>query len=160
MSKINSSIDTAPAVLDDPHRLHRDLATAVINFHEAAARALGITAAERKTLGVLAEMGVVTAGQLANATGLTTGAITGIVDRLEKQGYARRAPNPDDRRSVLIHALQVDKIRETQGPIFASLTAAMDALLGRYTAEERRLILGYIAATTDVLRDQTRKLKT
>jgi DNA-binding MarR family transcriptional regulator len=143
----------------DPHRLHRDLATAVVHFHESVARALGMTAAERKTLSVLAETGVTTPGHLAHATGLTTGAITGIVDRLEKQGFARRVPNPSDRRSVLIHALQVDRIAEIQGPIFASLTAAMDDLFSRYTETERALILTHVAATTEILREQTRKLK-
>ncbi|WP_443748234.1 MarR family winged helix-turn-helix transcriptional regulator [Asticcacaulis solisilvae] len=139
--------------------MHRDLSAAIITFHETVARALGMSAPERKTLGVLADMGVVTAGQLASATGLTTGAITGIVDRLEKQGYARRVPNPNDRRSVLIHAQQVEKIREIQGPIFASLTAAMDDLLGHYSAEQRALIMGYLDGTTRVLREQTKKLK-
>ena len=158
MSKINSS--TLPEAATDPHRLHRDMATAVVHFHESVARALGMTAAERKTLSVLAEMGITTPGHLASATGLTTGAITGIVDRLEKQGFARRVPNPNDRRSVLIHALQVDRVAEIQGTIFASLTQAMDKMLGRYTAEERALILDYVAATTEVLREQTRKLKT
>ncbi len=157
MPKINSS--TVPAVETDPHRLHRDMATAVVHFHESVARALGMTAAERKTLSVLAEMGITTPGHLAHATGLTTGAITGIVDRLEKQGFARRVPNPDDRRSVLIHALQVDRVAEIQAPIFASLTAAMDDLFARYTPDERALILDYVAATTEVLRAQTRKLK-
>ena len=136
------------------------MATAVVHFHESVARSLSMTAAERKTLSVLADMGVTTPGHLANATGLTTGAITGIVDRLAKQGFARRVPNPNDRRSVLIHALQVDKVAEIQRPIFASLTAAMDELLSRYTAEDRALIVDYVAAMTEVLREQTRKLRT
>ncbi len=159
MSKINSSGFSQAPDLTDPNRMHRDLATAIINFHEAVARSLGMTAAERKTLGELADMEVATPGQLAQATGLTTGAITGIVDRLEKQGYAKRVPNPNDRRSVLIHAQQVDKLRAIQAPIFGALTEAMDALMSSYTPEQRQLILGYVAGTTEVLRDQTKRLK-
>ncbi len=164
MSKINSS----PKPTLDPHladgglrhdRLHRDLSTAIITFHEAVSRRLGMTAAERKTLGILGEMGVATPGQLATATGLTTGAITGIVDRLEKAGYARRAPNPDDRRSLLIHALQQDKVRAMLTPIFGSLSAAMADLSARYTPEQLELIHTYLAETTAVLRQETQKLK-
>src|SRR4051794_5511710 len=66
----------------DLNRLHRDLATAVILFHETIARRLGMTPAERKCAGILAELGSATPGQLITATGLTSGAITGIVDRL------------------------------------------------------------------------------
>lgn len=164
MSKINSSPKpTLGSHLADGglrhDRLHRDLSTAVITFHEAVSRRLGMTAAERKTLGILGEMGVATPGQLATATGLTTGAITGIVDRLEKAGYARRAPNPGDRRSLLIHALQQDKLRAMLTPIFGSLSTAMADLSARYTPEQLELIHTYLAETTEVLRRETRKLK-
>ena len=91
-----------PAGAGESNRLHRDLATAVVSFHEAVARRLGMTAAERKCAGVLAERGRMTPGELAQETGLTTGAITGIVDRLAKAGYAARVPHPTDRRSVIV----------------------------------------------------------
>ena len=157
MSKINSS--PLPAIATQGDRLHRDMATAIITFHEAVSRRLGMTAAERKTLGILGDLGVVTPGQLATETGLTTGAITGIVDRLEKAGYARRVPNPDDRRSVLIEALQRDKVQAMLAPIFGSLGAAMSELSTQYTPEQLELIHTYLAQTTEVLRDQTRKLR-
>ncbi|MGZ3297456.1 MAG: MarR family transcriptional regulator [Asticcacaulis sp.] len=166
MTKINTSTNSHLA--RDPNladggrggdRLHRDLSTAVITFHEAVSRRVGMTAAERKTLGILGEMTVATPGQLAQATGLTTGAITGIVDRLEKAGYARRVPNPDDRRSVLIHALQQEKLAAELGPIFGSLSAAMAELSARYSADELALIHRYLAETTGVLRNETQKLK-
>ena len=165
MAKINSSPSPAGP---DPHvadggsggdRLHRDMATAVIIFHEAVSRRLGMTAAERKTLGVLGEMGVATPGQLATATGLTTGAITGIVDRLEKAGYAKRAPNPNDRRSVLIHVRQQEKVMAMLRPIFGSLSASMAELTTRYPPEHLAVIYQYLAETTEILRNETLKLK-
>ena len=79
-----------PAIAGESNRLHRDLATAMVSFHEAVARRLGMTAAERKCAGLLAERGRMTPGELAQVTGLTTGAITGIVDRLVKAGFAAR----------------------------------------------------------------------
>ena len=159
MPKINSSPLPAADNGTRHDRLHRDMATAIITFHEAVSRRLGMTAAERKTLGILGEMGVATPGQLAAATGLTTGAITGIVDRLEKAGYARRAPNPDDRRSLLIHALQQDMVHAMLAPIFGSLGSAMTELSARYTPEQLEFIHTYLAETTEVLRNETRKLK-
>src|ERR1700712_4654758 len=99
MSKTVSSPSGPELSVED--QLHRDLATAMITFHEAVARRLGVTAADQRVLG---RMGVATPSQLAELTGLTTGAITGIVDRLERAGFAKRVPNPADRRSVLVHA--------------------------------------------------------
>ena len=139
--------------------LNRAMSTAIVIFHEAVSRRLGMTAADRKCLGVLAEMGTATPGQIARATGLTTGAITGIVDRLEKAGYARRAPSPTDRRSVIVHALRREELAQVMDPIFASLTASMDALYARYTPEQLALIQSYLADTTETLQAETRKIE-
>ena len=94
MSKTVSSPSGSALSAED--ELHRDLATAMITFHEAVARRLGVTAADQRVLGVLGRMGVATPSRLAESTGLTTGAITGIVDRLERAGFAKRVPNPAD----------------------------------------------------------------
>lgn len=143
---------------DRYNRLHRDLATAVISFHEAGARRLGMTAAERKCAGFIAEFGGATPKQLAEASGLSTGAITGIVDRLERAGYARREPNPNDRRSVIVRPHNTERLARESLPIFESLTKAMNQLSERYSAEERELILRHLGDTIQVLREQTAKL--
>lgn len=153
------SKEDAAADFAATNALNRNMATAVVMFHEAASRRLGMTAADRKCLGVLAEMGTATPGQIARATGLTTGAITGIVDRLEKLGYAKRAPSPTDRRSVIVHALRREELAAVMNPIFASLTAAMDALYERYTPEQLALIQSYLADTTETLQAETRKIE-
>ena len=87
----------------------------------------GLGAAEWKCLGVLDLEGPAPAGRLAAASGFTTGAITGIVDRLERAGYVRREAHPTDRRSVVIRPLHVAGLKAKVGPIFASLRAAMAA---------------------------------
>jgi predicted transcriptional regulator len=137
--------------------LHRELATAIVAFQEAIARRLGMTAAERKCAGLIAERGHVTPKQLAEMTGLTTGAITGIVDRLERAGYAEREPNPQDRRSVIVRARNADKLNRVAGPFFQSLTAAMTELDARYTTEERALIQQHLQDTIAVLREEIEK---
>jgi DNA-binding MarR family transcriptional regulator len=141
------------------NRLHRDLATAVIAFHEAAARRLGMTAAERKCAGLIAELGETTPKELAQMTGLTTGAITGIVDRLERAGYAQREDNPKDRRSVLIQPQNVERLAKVSRPIFAALTEAMTALNARYSPEQRALILNHLEDTIAILRERTVKVE-
>jgi DNA-binding MarR family transcriptional regulator len=144
---------------DEFNRLHRDLATAVIAFHEAAARRLGMTAAERKCAGLIAELGETTPKELAQMTGLTTGAITGIVDRLERAGYAQREDNPKDRRSVLIQPRNVERLAKVSRPIFAALTEAMTALNAPYSPEQRALILNHLEDTIAILREQTVKVE-
>jgi DNA-binding MarR family transcriptional regulator len=163
MAKINAnppgSVTTAKRHPHDPDRLHRDLSTAVIAFHETCARQLGMSATERKCLGVLWQMKVATAGELARATGLTTGAITGIADRLEKAGYLKREANPADRRSVLLSPRQEKKLRRIVEPQFQSLTNAMAALRKEYSARDLATIYDYLNRTTAVLRDEAAKLK-
>ncbi len=144
---------------DRYNRLHRDLATAVIAFHEAGARRLGMTAAERKCAGMIAEHGGATPKELAEATGLSTGAITGIVDRLERAGYAKREPNKADRRSVIVRPRNTKRLASESLPIFASLTEAMDGLKARYSGEQRQLILRHLEDTIAVLREQTAKVQ-
>ncbi len=139
--------------------LHRELSTAVILFHEAMSRQLGVSAAERKCLSMLWELGVATPGQLQAATGLSSGAITGIVDRLERAGYARREPNPADRRSWLIHPLRQAELARRIGPAFDGLRTAMETVIGGYSPAERALIERHLRRTIEVLREQTEALE-
>jgi len=142
----------------ESNRLHRELATAVVSFQEAVARSVGMSAAERKCAGLLAERGRMTPGELAQATGLTTGAITGIVDRLSKAGYAARISHPSDRRSVIVEARNADQLMAIMGPPFAALTKAMDRIDARYSEAERALIQRHLADTIAVLREETARL--
>ncbi|HZW30139.1 MAG TPA: MarR family transcriptional regulator [Isosphaeraceae bacterium] len=130
----------------------------MILFHEAVAARLGLSAVEWKCLGLLDQHGPTTAGRLAELSGFTTGAITGIVDRLEKAGYVRREPNPRDRRSIIIQGLPNSGLRKQVMPIFASLGRAMEEVCSRYSAQELATIRDYFERTIQVLRDETAKL--
>lgn len=144
--------------MDYGRLLGRELSTAVVLFHEAVASRLGMNAAEWRCLGLLDLHGPTTAGGLAKLTGYTTGAITGIVDRLQKAGYARREKHPRDRRSVIIHPLRLPELRKQVGPIFASLGQAMTEAASHYTAKEQAAIGTYLERTIQVLRAETAKL--
>ena len=74
-------------------------------FSQAVAARLGITSSDLECLDIICLNTRVTAGELAAATGLTTGAVTGVIDRLEQAGFARRERDPTDRRKVFVCAL-------------------------------------------------------
>jgi DNA-binding MarR family transcriptional regulator len=137
----------------------RELSDAVIFFHEAVASYLGMSAAEWKCLGLLDQHGPSTAGRLAELSGFTTGAITGIVDRLQHAGYVQRKPHPRDRRSVIIQPLRSKEVQQRVRQIFESLGRSMALVASRYTAPELTAIDTYLRETTRVLRNETAKLK-
>jgi DNA-binding MarR family transcriptional regulator len=138
--------------------LGRELSEAVVLYHEAIARKIGISATEWKCLELLTRAGPTTAKRLAEASGLTTGAITGIVDRLEKAGYVRREDNPGDRRSVVIRPLRRPDLVKALTPIFANLGRAMGDLAGGYSEKDLALVQGFFEKTVTILRGQTAKL--
>ena len=84
-----------------------------------------------------------TASQLAEETGLSTGAITGVVDRLEKAGYVRRKRDQKDRRLVFINPL-LDKAMVKLSPIFEPIKQASRKLYSMYNDEELAIILDFV----------------
>jgi DNA-binding MarR family transcriptional regulator len=144
--------------LDRRELLERDFSTAVVAFHESIAARLGLSAAEWKCLGVL-EAGTMTAGRLAELSGFTTGAITAIVDRLEKASLVRRVPNPEDRRSVLIRPLRLASVKRRVAPIFTSLRAQMADVADSFRPDELGAIQSYFSQAIRVLRAETGKLR-
>lgn len=133
----------------------RELSTAVVMFHEAVGKRLGISGTERKLLDVLDRLGPATAGELATHTGLTTGAITGVVDRLVKAGYAQREPNPRDRRSVIVTRLPHPASESLAAEVFAPLGQAIADLSAQYQPAELAAIASYLTGLTSILREQT-----
>src|SRR6201994_3635851 len=136
----------------------RELSTAIVLFHEAVASQLGISAAEWKCFGLLDLHGPCTAGRLADLSGFTTGAITGIVDRLERAGHVRRQPNPQDRRSVIIHPVALRELRARAAPGVAPLGKATLEGCGRLTADPPLAVQDYLRPTPQALRQETAKL--
>src|SRR5438132_5236412 len=99
-------------------------------FHQTVADRLGLNPTDHKCVDLLLLKGPMTAGELADSTGLTTGAITGAVDRLEKAGYVHRQPDPGDRRRVIVRVVS-RRVGEI-GRLFESLAAATAELSLRY----------------------------
>ncbi|MET9297503.1 MarR family transcriptional regulator [Streptomyces sp. NPDC003077] len=127
----------------------RTTATRQALADQAVAARLGIGGTDLLCLGVLDHMGPLTAGRLAELTGLTTGAITGVVDRLELAGFARRAKDPADRRKVVIHP--VDAQRAKVGALYTPVLDALDTWCARHSDEELEIVLDYLRSFGEVL---------
>jgi len=156
--KTAGSPGTAPRKLTEAEFRDREFSTAIVLFHEAVASRLAISSTEWKCLGLLDQHGPLTAGRLAELSGFTTGAITGIVDRLERAGYARRERHPTDRRGVIVHPARLGEVKERIAPIFGSLGRAMKIVTQRYSKTELAVIADYLDRVTAVLHEQTTRL--
>ena len=154
MAKSRKQAESAAAT----QNLGRELSTAMVLFHEALASRLGLNATEWRCLGLLDLHGKATAGQLAQWSGLTTGAITGIVSRLEKAGYVRREPNPADRRSVILYPLRFAELRARVAPALTSLGRAMTKMSRGYAPQQLRAIDSFLRRMSQILREETAKV--
>ncbi len=111
-------------------------------FDQAVADAMGINRTDMRCLDVIDIEGPVPAGRLAEATGLTTGAITTVLDRLERAGYARRVRDTSDRRRVLVELTPAT--REGAMAFYAPHIALSERLYRRYTEDQLELLLGFV----------------
>jgi DNA-binding MarR family transcriptional regulator len=138
----------------------RRSSTWTVIFHQALAMQLGLNPTDLKSADLLYEMGAMTAGELADLTGLTTGAITGVIDRLEKAGLVCRDKDPNDRRRVIIRLTNDPERIKWVLRLFGSLNQATDQGLSRYTDEELATILDFLNWSHQVMRTETDKLRT
>jgi DNA-binding MarR family transcriptional regulator len=113
-------------------------------FTHSIAEQIGLSATEFEALDVLGQTGPVTAGQLAQLCGLSTGGVTGMVDRLEKAGFVRRAHDPDDRRKVIIERVPNETLHERVRKLYAPLSAGFHQLVSHYSDAEIELILDFV----------------
>src|SRR5438874_12843180 len=106
-------------------------------FSQTVADSAGISSSDLECLDFLNLEGRVTAGRLAEVTGMTTGAITGVVDRLEKAGLVRRERDPADRRKVFI-AIVPENVAKI-GRFYEHMHRGMVNIWQSYSADELRL---------------------
>jgi len=108
---------------------------------QAVAERFGLNRTDARALDVLDQHdGPITAGELAQAMHLTTGAITSVIDRLEKAGWAKRVRDPEDRRRVLVEV--TPKVKRIGDAIYGTLDDAV-AMFPAYTDEQLRLLIDF-----------------
>jgi DNA-binding MarR family transcriptional regulator len=126
-------------------------------FDQAVADAIGINRTDMRCLDVISREGPVPAGRLADETGLTTGAITTVLDRLERGGFARRVRDPNDRRRVLVELTP----EAFQGSVnyYAAHMALSERLFRRYTEEQLEMFLEWVREGRELNEREAAKLE-
>jgi DNA-binding MarR family transcriptional regulator len=121
---------------------------ATARFDQAVADALGLNRTDMRCLDIVQMEGPVTAGRLAELTGLTTGAITTVLDRLEKAGFARRVRDPHDRRRVLVE-MAPEAMRGADN-FYREHIAQAERIYKRYSLEQIELLLEFVRESREL----------
>ena len=117
----------------------------------------GLSSSGLECLDLALLSGGATAGEFAKATGLTTGAITGVIDRLERAGYVRREKDPTDRRKVVVRARPA--MTRRIAPLYDSLQREMTALWSEFSDEQLAVILDFLTTSCDLAVQEIAKLQ-
>jgi DNA-binding MarR family transcriptional regulator len=152
-------------LLDDIGFQFRVMQTEFEDHDAAIAEVLGLNTTDMRVLDFLGRTGdptsfesaPVTAGDLARASGLTTGAVTAVIDRLEQGGWVRRLPDPSDRRRVVVEL--TDKAVQMTIEMYGPLKEKGERVLAPYTVRELELMLAVLRASREVTNEHTAELR-
>ncbi|MNI26864.1 HTH-type transcriptional repressor NicR [compost metagenome] len=134
----------------------RGLGTRTVLYQQNVAASLGLYNNDFISVDILRDKGPITAGELSKLTGLATGSVTALIDRLEKIGYVRRENDPRDRRKVIIVPLYEHK--EEFSNTYQPLYEAMIKLASSYKTEELELITQFLSKASTVLDEEIHHL--
>lgn len=129
------------------------------SFFRAAAARSGMTVTDMQVMDILESAGPTTAGQLADLTGLTTGAITGILNRLEETGRVQRERDPNDGRRVIVQLIPGKDERREIGPIFDSIAKGWDDMASDYDDEQIAFLLDFLKRSNTLIRKEIFRLR-
>jgi DNA-binding MarR family transcriptional regulator len=125
-------------------------------FDEAAAAFYGINRTDARCIDLIDRHGRMTAGQLATAAHLTSGAVTAVLDRLESAGLVQRVRDPGDRRRVLVEV--TPRVGELAGPVYGPMVEEGVAWIAKYSDDELEMILDFIERNRDILARHTTRV--
>lgn len=125
----------------------RKVIAAVVLFNEQVAQRTGLSLTEGQFIHLLALHGAMTPSELGRHSGLSSGTVTGVLDRLERAGFARRERHPTDRRKVTV-ILDEDRVDRQLSPHFAGTAATLGAVIARFTPEQLGVIADFLDALT------------
>jgi DNA-binding MarR family transcriptional regulator len=145
-------------LLQAVHEMLRKVSAQSVLISDTVATRVGLNSTDLECLDLLYLAGPTTAGKLAAHSGLTTGAMTAVLDRLERQGFARRRRDVDDRRRVLVEVLprSVALIE----PFYAPLAARTEELNARYDDRQLTTIVDYMARALEIGAEHVNWLQT
>ena len=135
------------------------LGTATILFHSAVADSMGVSITDAKCRSLLLQLGPMTAGALALRLGLTSGAVTGVIDRLERVQLVRRTADQKDRRRVVVEPLSNPRRDQAIARLFEPMAKRVTALIAACGEEERATILEFLTNACEILEEETARLR-
>src|SRR3954447_19769229 len=136
------------AIIEEGGKVFRAYQTSNDNFDQAIADRVGMNRTDMRCLDLVDQAGGMTAGELAKAAGLTTGAVTAVIDRLERAEMARRVADPSDRRRVRIEV--TPKLWEVTGPLMGPFIAESSKILDDYSTEELERFADFLRRVIEV----------
>ena len=138
-------------------KLSQQYAYTSIQMHEAIARKAGLPGTDHKYLGFLLQKGQMTAGELSALTGLTTGAVTGLIDRFEKKKLVKRQFAENDRRKVII-VPNTKNITELLVPLYKEFRNKSEKLIASFSDKEIKTIEAYFFKAIEIMNETTKKV--
>jgi len=121
----------------------RNLIANAILFNHQVAQRVGLGASDAQFMHLLQLHGPLTPGRLAELSGLTTGTVTGVIDRLEDAGFVRRERDASDRRKVIV-TLDEERLWREMAPLYAGQAESLAAVARSYDAEQLEVIAGFL----------------
>ena len=140
--------------IQDFRAVSRSYSDTSILMHEAIARRAGLSGADHKYLGFIIQKGAITAGDLSRLTGLTTGAVTGLIDRFEKKKLVKRQFDKEDRRKVII-VPNVENTEKLLKPFFSELQEKTIRLISSFSEKELLVIEKYMLSAVGIMSEVT-----
>jgi DNA-binding MarR family transcriptional regulator len=120
--------------------------TLAVFFHAAIAEQVGLGPTDEKTLFLLRGIGSLTAGEIAQHTGLTTASVTNLIDRLERKGFVQRVRDTSDRRRVIVQPNEVRLAELDQ--VFSRAVGTFDSVLDSYDDAQLATIADFLDRAT------------
>jgi DNA-binding MarR family transcriptional regulator len=134
----------------------REYGIGSVLFRHVVGEMLGVNATDMECLGVIFFKGVATPSELAQYTGLSSGATTAMLDRLERSELIARHPNPKDRRST--HIVLVKETAAKLAPWFTSLREAQEQIVSRYSEQELEMLADFFTRSVAMWEEERAKL--
>lgn len=138
-------------------KLSQRYAYTSIQLHESIGRKIGLLGTDHKYLGFIIQKGQMTAGELAVLTGLTTGAVTGLIDRFESKNLVKRKSDKTDRRKIII-VPNVDKITKLITPFYKNFQNNTDELFSSFTVKELSVLEKYFHEVLEIMNKEIEKI--
>jgi DNA-binding MarR family transcriptional regulator len=136
-----------------------EMSLEAVIFHQVLADELGLYVADHKCMDIIHRFGAMPAGRLGEMTGLTTGAITGMIDRLEKAGYVRRTNDPKDRRKTIVEPVRNKKLERKIEMTFTPLHERMHKVLSSYSDSELTFLLDAMTELIKQTNEESKRLR-